>query len=253
MIFVALGRWSSAHGRWFTRERIYYKGYRWTPFVHVSWRYRNKDGQRKATTLEIHLSNAIAAGGGENYVRLCGQEIPVTDVNLSIRAGEFTRVTLSVIPQQVDVILPEDIEVTIQDYQWLRVQGIINAAQEVLWNNVPGCYGRRLHAPAPVDDTGSIWRISSDYYYQDGKRYGLRTEWIGTQGRSAMITVDNVVEVFTLLKDEFEEIDPRTIWLPTASKYCVLDNMLWKGDEKVAGLPSAAEAKQEATDGNQEE
>lgn len=40
MPFVALGEWSSAHGRWFTRTRIYWKGYKWTPFVRVRWRYR---------------------------------------------------------------------------------------------------------------------------------------------------------------------------------------------------------------------
>ena len=39
MIFVALGRWSNAAGRWFIRERIYRRGYRWTPFVRVRWRY----------------------------------------------------------------------------------------------------------------------------------------------------------------------------------------------------------------------
>lgn len=39
MIFISFGRWSSSHGRWFTRERIYWKGYRWTPFVRISWRY----------------------------------------------------------------------------------------------------------------------------------------------------------------------------------------------------------------------
>jgi len=43
MIFIAFGRWSSAHGRWFTRERIYRGGWRWTPFVRVSWRYRIKE------------------------------------------------------------------------------------------------------------------------------------------------------------------------------------------------------------------
>ena len=37
--FVALGRWSSASGRWFTRERIYWKGWKWTPFVRVRRRY----------------------------------------------------------------------------------------------------------------------------------------------------------------------------------------------------------------------
>lgn len=39
IIFVAFGRWSSASGRWFTRKRIYWRGYKWTPFVRVRWRY----------------------------------------------------------------------------------------------------------------------------------------------------------------------------------------------------------------------
>lgn len=36
--FVALGRWNHAAGRWFIRERIWWRGYRWTPFVRVRWR-----------------------------------------------------------------------------------------------------------------------------------------------------------------------------------------------------------------------
>ena len=39
MIFVALGRWNRAAGRWFIRERIWWRGYRWTPFVRARWRY----------------------------------------------------------------------------------------------------------------------------------------------------------------------------------------------------------------------
>ena len=166
--------------------------------------------------------------------------------------GAIKWLVLAIPTAEADRESSKGIEVNIQDYQWLRVQGIINAAQKRLWNNVPGCYGRRLHAPAPVDDTSSIWRISSDYY-QGGIRYGLRTEWIGTSGRPAMITVDNVVKVFTLLKDKFEEVDARTVWLPVASKYHVRDSTLWKGNKKVADLPSAAETKQEVANGSQEE
>ena len=45
MIFMAFGRWSNAAGRWFIRERIYWRNcwwwhsYCWTPFVRVRWRY----------------------------------------------------------------------------------------------------------------------------------------------------------------------------------------------------------------------
>jgi hypothetical protein len=39
MMFIAFGRWSNAAGRWFIRERIYWRGYRWMPFVRVRRRY----------------------------------------------------------------------------------------------------------------------------------------------------------------------------------------------------------------------
>lgn len=39
MIFIAFGRWSNAAGSWFIRERILWRGYRWTPFVRIRWRY----------------------------------------------------------------------------------------------------------------------------------------------------------------------------------------------------------------------
>lgn len=39
MIFIAFGRWSNAAGSWFFRERIWWRGYRWTPFVRIRWRY----------------------------------------------------------------------------------------------------------------------------------------------------------------------------------------------------------------------
>ena len=38
MVLVALGRWNNAAGSWFVRERIYWRGYHWTPFVRVRWR-----------------------------------------------------------------------------------------------------------------------------------------------------------------------------------------------------------------------
>lgn len=40
MIWIAFGRWNGSGGRWFCRQRIYWKGYKWTPFVRVRWRYR---------------------------------------------------------------------------------------------------------------------------------------------------------------------------------------------------------------------
>ena len=38
MIIIKFGRWCSAHLVWLSYERIYYKGYRWTPFCRVEWR-----------------------------------------------------------------------------------------------------------------------------------------------------------------------------------------------------------------------
>lgn len=39
MWFLSLGRWNSAHGSVFSRKRFYAYGYKWTPFVRVSFRY----------------------------------------------------------------------------------------------------------------------------------------------------------------------------------------------------------------------
>jgi len=41
MILPRLGKWSHAAGRWFVWDRIYYKGYKWTPFCKV---HRRKVG-----------------------------------------------------------------------------------------------------------------------------------------------------------------------------------------------------------------
>ncbi len=39
MIWFALGKWNSASGAFFVRDRIRRKGYVWTPFVRLRWRY----------------------------------------------------------------------------------------------------------------------------------------------------------------------------------------------------------------------
>jgi hypothetical protein len=39
MIWIAWGRWNHSAGRFFTRRRIWRKGYIWTPFVVVERRY----------------------------------------------------------------------------------------------------------------------------------------------------------------------------------------------------------------------
>ena len=44
MKIISFGHWSSSHGRWFSRERIYSKfspfALGWTPFVRISKRYK---------------------------------------------------------------------------------------------------------------------------------------------------------------------------------------------------------------------
>ena len=44
MIMIRFGRWSRAGGKIFTWQRIYFKGYKWTPFVLIK--------RRKQSTLE---------------------------------------------------------------------------------------------------------------------------------------------------------------------------------------------------------
>jgi len=39
MIVISFGRWNSASGHSFVRTRIYWKGYKWTPFCHIRKRY----------------------------------------------------------------------------------------------------------------------------------------------------------------------------------------------------------------------
>ena len=40
MILIALGRWNHSAGHGLIRERIWWRGYRWTPFVRARWRYQ---------------------------------------------------------------------------------------------------------------------------------------------------------------------------------------------------------------------
>lgn len=39
MILVSFGRWGSSAGRWLSWKRIYWRGFRWTPFCRVKRRY----------------------------------------------------------------------------------------------------------------------------------------------------------------------------------------------------------------------
>jgi len=40
MYWIAFGRWDHTVGRWFYRERVYWRGYVWTPLVRVARRCR---------------------------------------------------------------------------------------------------------------------------------------------------------------------------------------------------------------------
>jgi hypothetical protein len=42
MFLVNFGRWGHAGGKWFAWERVYYKGYKWTPFVKVKKRHSHR-------------------------------------------------------------------------------------------------------------------------------------------------------------------------------------------------------------------
>ncbi len=44
MIIPSLGKWSTASGALFFRERIYWRGFKWTPFCWLTWRYKKYNG-----------------------------------------------------------------------------------------------------------------------------------------------------------------------------------------------------------------
>jgi len=39
MLWISFDRWSSSAGDYLIATRIYWRGYRWTPFVRLRWRY----------------------------------------------------------------------------------------------------------------------------------------------------------------------------------------------------------------------
>lgn len=50
---ISLGCWSLSSGRVFVHERIYYKGYKWTPFCKISWRYTKAQNKLKRLKLKL--------------------------------------------------------------------------------------------------------------------------------------------------------------------------------------------------------
>lgn len=53
MILIRFGRWNGAHLRFLVWERIYHKGYIWTPFCRVSRRHGELWGQVGGDNSEI--------------------------------------------------------------------------------------------------------------------------------------------------------------------------------------------------------
>jgi hypothetical protein len=72
MLWIAFGRWSSASGALFTRERLYGRKGQWTPLVKVSFRYLATARQRGERTC-----NATAACGQTKIHSVCEQVAPV--------------------------------------------------------------------------------------------------------------------------------------------------------------------------------
>ncbi len=71
MILPRFGRWSSFHGRWFVWNRIWRKGYKWTPFCRVKRRYSPKRTLPERPMLEPSCSDDdFTAGALDITVRL---------------------------------------------------------------------------------------------------------------------------------------------------------------------------------------
>ena len=71
MVWFDFGKWSHRGGSWFTWDRIYKDGYKWTPLCIIHFRYidgkhRNEDGHNTKTlaccraTFELILKHHLA-------------------------------------------------------------------------------------------------------------------------------------------------------------------------------------------------
>ena len=82
MISISFGSWSSASGAIFVRKRIYWHGFRWTPFVRVFWRYCRNDSMQysnhtplmhsqsdvlRIQRAEVESANRIVARGDTDF------------------------------------------------------------------------------------------------------------------------------------------------------------------------------------------
>ena len=58
MILPRLGSWSISGGALFVWHRIYWHGYRWTPFCRIFWRYCTERDPQGRRTEEEGLNHA---------------------------------------------------------------------------------------------------------------------------------------------------------------------------------------------------
>lgn len=65
MIWISFGKWNGAVGRFFIRRRLYWKKYKWTPFVWVAWRVKRKT-RKELEELLGDAAYAIAWMGGSD-------------------------------------------------------------------------------------------------------------------------------------------------------------------------------------------
>ena len=172
-----------------------------------------------------------------NFVEINGERVEVKGLDVKIREGEKTEVTLQLLPCDLDIAaLIPGAKVWLEDWECLRRQTNVAAAEEYLLR-----WGIHLHLTAPIDDTRQYWRVSATYY-RDGDRHGALTRW----HTDAQMTTADLVKVFTILKDgKFVTLDSRAVWFPsTGAAYFIRDDILFEQErdmlklEKIVELPS---------------
>ncbi len=106
MIWISFGKWNHSAGNFFVRERIYLKGYKWTPFVRVQLRHY------KMPLWEIRTKGH----GASTSILYNGEEMHgVTRVQFDIRADSVAKLTLTVIPRNF-VLTAEKLDVKLREH-----------------------------------------------------------------------------------------------------------------------------------------
>ncbi|MCP4538530.1 MAG: hypothetical protein GY832_15450 [Chloroflexi bacterium] len=90
MIWLSFGKWAHAAGRFFVSERIYWKGYMWTPFVRV---------QRRTCFSPWEIWIPMGHGGTASILYEGKEVLGVTRAQLDVSGVSLARLTLTVIPQ----------------------------------------------------------------------------------------------------------------------------------------------------------